>query len=364
MIEYLSQSKKVESRKLYEEVFPEDTKEFLDYYYNHKVENHKVLVKNLENDVVGMLHCNPHLLSIKENQEEVDYIYAVATKKEHRGKGIMRELLVKVLNDMYKEGKAFTYLIPVAEKIYSPYGFSYVSDKQKMVVERRGLLKAASINIMTLLNSDDTVRIDELIEFSKRMLGNERDVFSYRNHAYYQDLLAQLKLAAGHIELLYEEDRLLGYCYLVREDELSIIELVCHEEDMDSFVQGILEKYVLDKISISGILVKEEHNLTTEKEPFIMARILNLKNFFSLITSEEEVEVVIEITDPVIKGNNGVYLWKCNKTGSILQRSNVNPSYKFTISDLTSWLFGYQAKSSKMLVPINVLAGVFINEEV
>ena len=65
MIEYLMQNKKLESRKLYEEVFPEDSKEFLDYYFQNKIENHKVLVKRLQNSVVGMLHCNPHLLSIK-----------------------------------------------------------------------------------------------------------------------------------------------------------------------------------------------------------------------------------------------------------------------------------------------------------
>lgn len=358
MIEYLLGNEKIKSRKLYEEVFPEDSKEFLDYYFQDKIKNHKVLVKHLQNNVVGMLHRNPHLLSIRGHQEEIDYIYAVATGKDYRKQGIMKELLIKALKDMHQEGKPFTYLIPVAERIYAPYGFTYVSDNYKTMVKKKSFLKAAWVDTITLVSINDAdgdkaTKLDELSRFSNKILEKKVDVFSYRTLSYYKDLLSQLKIANGQIELFYRNNKLEGYCYLNKEEEASIWEILCDNKDIDLFLQAVLEKHSLDQISVSGIFTdtdedSEEHELHLEKKPFIMARILNIKKFFAYITSKEEKEVVIEIVDPIIEENNGVFLWKSNQFGSTLQASNEMPAYRFEISDLTGWVFG----------------NMFVNEEV
>lgn len=360
MKEYLSQDKKVLSRGLYEEVFPEDSKEFLDYYFYNKIKNHKILVKYIHNDIVGMLHCNPHLLSIKGKKEEIEYIYAVATKKDYRKQGIMNDLLVKALQDMHAEGKSFTYLIPVAEKIYSPYGFTYVSSNPKMTIERKGFLMAASVNVVTLTDINNSRVINELIEFSNRTLEKEIDIFSYRSLSYYQDILSQLKLADGQIELLYQEGKLVGYCYLNgKGSQTNIQEIVCHKKDLDFFIQTILEKYYLDTITVKGVL-----GLSSPGDGFCMARILNLEKFFSYIRSNEEMELVVGVSDPVIEENNGVFLWKCNRYTSVLEPSSELPSYQFTISELTSWLFGYNEKLARILPKVKGFSSFFVNEEV
>ena len=80
-----------------------------------------------DGEIIAMLHLNPFLISFFGKEIKASYIYAVATKKEKRRQGIMGELLRYSFTLLKEEGEAFCFLIPVAESIYSPYGFRTVA---------------------------------------------------------------------------------------------------------------------------------------------------------------------------------------------------------------------------------------------
>ena len=113
------------TKALYREIFPEDTEEFLDFYYKERPK--RILAMEEEGQIIAMLHLNPFLLSFFGKEITASYIYAVATKKEKRRQGIMGELLRYAFQLLKEEGEAFCILIPVAESIYSPYGFQTVT---------------------------------------------------------------------------------------------------------------------------------------------------------------------------------------------------------------------------------------------
>ena len=118
------------TKALYREIFPEDTDEFLDFYYKERPK--RILTMEEEGQIIAMLHLNPFLLSFFGKEITASYIYAVATKKEKRRQGIMGELLRYAFQLLKEEGEAFCILIPVAESIYSPYGFRTVT---KLAIE-------------------------------------------------------------------------------------------------------------------------------------------------------------------------------------------------------------------------------------
>lgn len=118
------------TKALYREIFPEDTEEFLDFYYKERPK--RILAMEEEGQIIAMLHLNPFLLSFFGKEIIASYIYAVATKKEKRRQGIMGELLRYAFQLLKEEGEAFCILIPVAESIYSPYGFRTVT---KLAIE-------------------------------------------------------------------------------------------------------------------------------------------------------------------------------------------------------------------------------------
>ena len=118
------------TKALYREIFPEDTEEFLDFYYKERPK--RILAMEEDGQIIAMLHLNPFLLSFFGKEITASYIYAVATKKEKRRQGIMGELLRYAFQLLKEEGEVFCILIPVAESIYSPYGFRTVS---KLAIE-------------------------------------------------------------------------------------------------------------------------------------------------------------------------------------------------------------------------------------
>lgn len=117
------------TKALYREIFPEDTEEFLDFYYKERPK--RILAMEEDGQIIAMLHLNPFLISFFGKEITASYIYAVATKKEKRRQGIMGELLRYAFQLLKEEGEVFCILIPVAESIYSPYGFRTVAKLSK-----------------------------------------------------------------------------------------------------------------------------------------------------------------------------------------------------------------------------------------
>ena len=117
------------TKALYREIFPEDTEAFLDFYYKERPK--RILAMEEDGQIIAMLHLNPFLLSFFGKEITASYIYAVATKKEKRKQGIMGELLRYAFQLLKEEGEVFCILIPVAESIYSPYGFRTVAKLSK-----------------------------------------------------------------------------------------------------------------------------------------------------------------------------------------------------------------------------------------
>ena len=50
------------TRALYEEVFSEDSRSFVDYYYTEKTRDNQIYVVEEEGEIQAMLHLNPYTL--------------------------------------------------------------------------------------------------------------------------------------------------------------------------------------------------------------------------------------------------------------------------------------------------------------
>ena len=72
-----------DTRGLYEEVFLEDSTAFVDYYYTEKTRDNQIYVLKEDGGIQAMLHRNPYTLMVNGEEKAVDYIVAVATRKEY-----------------------------------------------------------------------------------------------------------------------------------------------------------------------------------------------------------------------------------------------------------------------------------------
>lgn len=363
-MEYLVTTQNVKTRELYEEVFREDSQSFVEYYYDCKAKENQIMVQTAKNQIVSMLHRNPYTLYVDGNYETIDYIVAVATKEEYRNQGRMGKLLRTVLRDMYEEGKSFTYLMPAAEKIYTPYQFTFVYDQyQKQITgelfhgeqkdnlvkelgsEQRWLDKVIPDEIynLSLVEVSNDQQLDELIEYSNAYLKKEYRVYAYRDKRYYCTLIEELKVDQGNIVLLYQKNSIIGYCFVAFGSQWEVKELNCNKGYEEMFLTLLYQKLEFQTMRLSAVRYGD-------KVPTIMARITNLSSFLRYISAKRSLSIRIKIEDPILEDLNGIFRWDLEKESSRIEKLSIleemfadnEPELILGIQELTAWLFGYK----------------------
>lgn len=279
-IRYLSQEEKENSRVLYEEVFVEDEKAFVDAYYKIKAADNEILAVMDEESIVAMLHRNPYTFRFRDKSLRADYLVAVATRRSCRHQGLMRRLLTRALQDMEREKQPFAFLMPADEAIYLPFDF--------------------------------------------RLMGNE-----------YEEGLASM------------EEKLLSETY-------------------DLYIEKN-EDYHKRHISWPE----------WEATPMMM-RLVHLPSFVSQIGAENEQNLLLAVTDPILAENQGTFRWQFTTEGSRLLPVTEEPELTVSIAELGSFLCGMtgpeelleacpeekRTEVQKKLSAIHVLEGIYINETV
>lgn len=355
MIKYLAGDQKTKSRLLYEEVF-HDKKKFIDYYYNERIKDNKVLAGFEDSRIVSMLHRNPYILNIKNEKVRADYIYAVATKPDYRRRGYMSRLLTRALQDMYKDKISFAYLVPEDYKVYLPFGFGFIYDSIQFDYENQQ--KEIPVSKYTIKSADED-NIPHLLTLSKEMIAPKKDVFVYRDEEYFHKKAEQLHAEKGDFKILYYDNSPIGYCCLSNENSLEIDEFVCDVKEKDIFMTLLGKEFDFECIKISGILNPWEGCANVSR---IMARILDVKEIGRYLHIEEDLKINIKVVDSVIQENNRVFTFECVKSECRITETDKPYMITMEIGELTQWLFGYRDFNG--MPEMRYLHRIFMNDVV
>lgn len=348
--EYLPQEEKKETIPLWKACFPEDTDRYLDYYYQEKAKDNRILAKKEDGKIITMLHRNPYKIHMRDKLWEADYIVAVATEENHRGRGHMREVLTKALRDMNLEGRPFTFLMPAAEAIYLPFDFRFVWKKPRLVLKRQA---EETLEKVPVSGEADWEKAGQFME---KWLAERSQIYTFRDTAYVRRLLRELESEDGELYFLKEEG----------EEPLGL--------------QGLTGREKKDQA-----LLYAREGLFEEKEgkTGIMARITALREFlpaFSL-NVPESLTLNLEVEDKLIPENEGSFFWSLDEQESSVELSQNNRemqaaqriwTLKTDIGDLASWLFGYEKpeelwpdmpeEMKKELEKIQTVHGIWLDE--
>lgn len=271
-IRIIDDNEKVNTKKLYEVTFDEDDEYFIDYYYNYKIKDSAVVVTQENQKILGMLHLNKYKIKCFDEIFNSYYIVAVACDINYRRRGIMRNMLYKAFEYMYKKEAPFTYLIPADKAYYLPFGFRFISKKCKYI-NIGNLHDYKVFDISEIIKYRDY--IDKCLE--------EYDVYCVRDDKYYDDYIKQLISQKGFIKVYSSND------------EIELIEVYWGREKAE------LKEIYAPKCACDF------------KDDYFMGRVVNVKAFLSLLRLKnkdtDEIKLHIRINDKIIKENNGVY--KC-----------------------------------------------------
>ena len=260
-IRKLRQEEHIRTRKLWEEIFTEDTAEFLDYYYSVKIKNNEIYVIEDDGEIVSMLHLNPYEMRIGDKLCQTHYIVAVATDERYRKRGLMRQLLNHVMQVMKDREEPFAFLMPASEAIYKPFGFEFVYEQKQGRV--KGKQRADTMMKIVPATKEDCKAISD---FANQML-QEYDVVTWRDAAYYKTLLSELESEDGGILLTKRDGRIEGvFCYAKGEKIIIREPLFHNEEDLQHAIYRLTGNETEEVLCIG---------YGEETKPMIMAKILN-----------------------------------------------------------------------------------------
>ena len=229
MIHYLRQEEKSRSRKLWEEIFVEDSQSFVDFYYAEKARRNKILVAEEDNEIVAMLHRNPFDVVVKDRIWRIDYIAGVATAAAWRHQGYMSRLLSRIFADMYMEKMGFCFLHPVDPAIYLPFEFTYIFDQPQLTLSEKGMMRLSG----RALIEQRTEECEEAARFAGKCLEKHYEVYTMRDEEYYRALCREVRSADGDLVLLRtrdERERLAGISAYYGGGEMEQRELLVHPD--------------------------------------------------------------------------------------------------------------------------------------
>lgn len=385
------------TRALWEKVFTEDSVDFLDYYYKYKCRDNSVYAIKQNDKAVSMLQRNPYAMKVNGTELTADYIVAVATDKEFRHQGLMSRLIKRALNDMSEQGRAFTFLMPAAEAIYTPFGFRFIYS-QPVYRESMGSSKEIFADNIDeehteLLDKYIVVPMTDVIfdRFSEQInshLEQTYDVFAVRTREYFDDLTKQYKSDGGKVSCVLSEDKLIAcFNWWLTDERAEITELICFESDRASVITCI-KNYFRKTYQVNNFVIRGEVPESCDYDSRIMLRITNVQHMLELVRADKELRIKLSVKDRLIPQNNKTFLWVIDEKESFVSvievednvlsdntgveyslkaashnTDNFDCEFNIDIEDLALWLFmGVIPENNPDLKYIRPISKVFINE--
>ncbi len=339
------------TRRLWEQVFSEDTPEFLDYYYFIKTRGNQIYVVEEDGEIRSMIHLNPYEIRIEGKTFPSFYIIAVATQKEYRGRGYMGMLLRRCMQEMYRQKVPFTFLMPAAEAIYTPYDFRYIYNQTvgKMKKSKTPGSPAGaeqnSIQRQEEMESCDAMLWDaeRMADFFKENFEGKWQVYAERSSEYYRTMILEQQSERGGVRLLKTGGSIAGIFAYAREEALEVREPLClpgYEEEM---IRQIRMLQIHPEETVPVYASFPSWCAESDLRPVIMGRIICLDRFLAALTVPEEMEMECSfaVIDPIVTQNSRV--WKlCSRPDEqeIHVRETEDSEGVIPVAELTELLFG------------------------
>ncbi len=368
-VRYLTQKEKQDTRPMYEAVFPEDSQEFVDYYYHWKTRDNEIIVMEGTEDFEDsnlqvMLHLNPYTLCINGKYQTISYIVAVATFPKFRRQGKMNQVMEYALRDMERKKVPFTFLLPADPAYYRGQGFVYFPCQGLQSMGEGKVMKASSMDIdytkqgplankfhWRLAQIQDVYR---MTLFSNRVLLQRCDIFIMRNCHYYQRLLAETAAEHGGVLLLEAQEQLFGMLTYAFADHQCSDNIdhsyggnICRNRVKIEIKELLLRTSIppkeMEKICLEALSSIEIDNREIESITFsdsqMMVRITTLETFVPMLKCEKVCSFFVKVTDSIIDSNCGCFEIQLGPDGGRIEKiSEKSVQCEMDIAELTKEL--------------------------
>lgn len=224
-----------------------DTMEYIDFFFEKCFKPENALVAYYDYKTVAMLFLLPTSLVISEKEYKGAYVYAVATKPEYRGMGIMKMMEQKATEVTTNNGLHFLCLVPQTKSLYKMYekiGYKttfYLSQKEYMPLGTPNFseitIENCSKDDFVLLRKQYINQLTSTVDFDASFQEYRYDEFIYVG---INVLKITTKSITGYIVGYQDKD-----CYIVKETSLD-------KEILPKVMDCLVEKFNVNFIKVRG----------------------------------------------------------------------------------------------------------------
>lgn len=343
-VRYLKQWERPATRPMYEAAFPEDSKEFVDYYYKWKTKDNEIIVMEGAKGSGSfhvMIQLNPHTLSINGTIMDIPYIVAVATDLRYRRQGKMRQVMGYALQNMQRKGIPFTFLLPADPAYYRGQGFvdfpcqDYLKTGGICLTEkcRQEMINKPSADVWRHALFDDAA---VMAAFANQVLASKCGIYIKRDIYYYHRLLEELRAEHGGV-LLSGKGKVQG---------IIPYSISCTDGEVTAEIREFLSDNDVSKEEAERICREALRGAGREVDKVkftvsrMMVRLINLSALVSLLQSEKPILYEVKVADSVIEENNGCFRIEIDSGGgNISQIEEKEARQQMDIAELAEGLF-------------------------
>ncbi len=313
-----------------------DDQTFRDWFFENRFWPEYCLTA-CENDLpIGAVYGLPTRLWVRQKVVPAVIIGGVSTHPDHRGKGVMRRIFTGFMAEMHRRGIPLTFLHPVREDLYFSLEHYTCSDRGFFTLHADAPRPDRPQGVIPL---DFGQRIQELhrcyqqyiLPYSGPVWREEKD-FRFKADDYRAG-------GAKLIAALDEQGCIQGYCYYFMDDK-SVLGEECAALNDDAFGRLCAQLACLAQgleltVKLPPDRLPQMADAYTETKPWGCMGAAHLPSLFQALGGGY-TGYSIEVKDPVVAANNGVY----DLDGQPVQSQ---PQISLSAGRLVQWLSGYRS---------------------
>ncbi len=346
------------TKNTYENVVSEDFEEF------------KPHLKDMS-QVYGYFD-NDHLVStcaffssaviIRKKELSMSGIWGVATAPQYRRKGLVRQILVKILKEMRENGILISTLYPFKYSYYERFGWKLANINHRYHIELDKFISRPVANRTVR----EVFTLDHLKEVYSKIAGEKYNYMTKRTEDDWRRRINPKE--PGFSFVCYNaNDNPCGYLVLrfmehlppdsegidKSEQTIYLPEIYWNDRETKQALFNFLKthvdhrKYVVFSSPDSNMLafLEEARIKANEVFPGSMARIVDVISVIEAFDYSEEVNFVLKVKDPECDWNNKSFSMSVSGGKAKLEETTHTPDVSIDIGSLSQMIAGFRTAS-------------------
>ncbi|WP_428908247.1 GNAT family N-acetyltransferase [Niallia sp. Krafla_26] len=278
----------------------------------------------------------------------------VGTYPEYANMGLMNKLMRQALWEMRERKQTISYLYPYSFPYYRRRGWEIISDKMTFEVRDYQLPKPKQVS--GYVERVDVEHLD--IKYVYQIFSSKKHAAMIRNDLawdeYWRWDLDDITAAVYYDQTREPQGYLL---YWISDDVLHIKEMVYNNQEARNGLWNFVSAHFSMVSKVVGSTYMDEPlafwlddgDIKETISPYYMARIVDAQQFiaqFPFKKFEEETTITLELNDPILDWNHGVFTLQVSSAGhGELVHSEKKPIASLDIQTLTTMLLSYKRPS-------------------